>query len=198
MSRATLIALCGVALAAVLVVVGALRTMNNSREELERQFAQAELVRADEVARALEEDVNQIGDYLRFLGPLLSSTESLGDCTRELRVLLQVAGEIRGAMVFDEQRVPLLEVGRRDAAPLSEILHDGILAWLTRPGASAGPAIETSGRVVGDEEGWVRVFSFTSATRRRTAGARWSCWSTPRRSRGLPACTSARPTRARW
>lgn len=158
MSRSVLVALTALLTVALMVVWAGVRAVDGSREALVEQFEQGEILRADEVARGLVQDLDEVGDHLRFLAPLLASTDSAMDCTREVRALLGVELAIRHALVLEESGTPLLSIDAAGEPPL--------------PGALAGdavtsdaPGISTSRPLRHDPSGRLRAFSLSFGDR---------------------------------
>ncbi|MEO6952315.1 MAG: ATP-binding protein [Polyangia bacterium] len=158
MSRGVLVALVALLTVAFLVIWGAMHAIGTSRQTLVEQFEQGEILRAVEVARGLSQDLDSVGDQLRFLAPLLASTDSVRDGTRVLRALLGVENEVRHALVLDENGALVLSIDAVSEPPLPAALAEDVLV----PNA---PRIATSRPLRHDPTGRLRAFSLSFGDR---------------------------------
>lgn len=160
MTRWTVLALVLVVVALAAVVVGVIHTVKRDRAALVDRFAADHLSQVEQAARDIEEDLNDIGDDLRFAVQLLQTTDSPVDRRRELGALIAVVKQYKLAATFDETATATLVVGdptarsEIDPTPYKATMRETARRALDRQVGE----IETSPPIDAGA-GWYRVFA---------------------------------------
>ncbi len=164
MSRASLLFLALLLCAVGGVLAGAQWLVQEDRARLIEQFERERSRQVDEAVRSISNELDRIGEDLRFAAELVSDGTS-GDHVRELKALLQVVTPYKAVAVFDPVGRRELYIAEPGPAPdyteaeaTGPLRHTALRALDREPGE-----LETSPAF--SENGWLRVF----ATRLPTA-----------------------------